>query len=52
MFNRGTNGLTVENFSVKTVDKDARSAVFLDDVTRVTMRDIVSNGKPATVQEK
>jgi hypothetical protein len=52
LYARHLDGLHVENFSVRTVKKDARAAVVLEDVTGVRMRDVLSNGEPAAVQER
>lgn len=48
IYARHVDGLTLDNISIKTVTKDARKPVVLDDVPRVTIDNIKVNGSPIT----
>lgn len=46
IYARHVDGLTLDNISIKTITKDARKPVALDDVPRATISDITVNGDP------
>lgn len=48
IYARHIDGLTLDNISIKTVTKDARRPVILDDVPRATIDNITINGSPIT----